>query len=77
MQFAILKIVFLWPTPGFSVDRNMWFEFAKRDDFGTASREWEPLAKLGSMYLNGTGVTQDDKQAVFCSAMRLSRSIFV
>ena len=68
---AILPSNVVWS--GSNDDYLIGLEAAKRGDFATALREWEPLAEqgdsdaqysLGFMYANGLGVPQDYKTAV-------------
>jgi TPR repeat protein len=56
-----------------AADFNTGLDAYMRDDYATALREWTPLAEqgdaraqttLGWMYDNGTGVAQDDVEAV-------------
>ena len=58
----------------YSADFNKGLTAAQSGDFATALKEWKPLAgqgdadaqyNLGLMYLNGWGVPQDDKEAVY------------
>ena len=61
-------------VPSYSADFNKGLTAAQSGDFATALKEWKPLAgqgdadaqyNLGLMYLNGWGVPQDDKEAVY------------
>ena len=58
----------------YSADFNKGLTAAQNGDWATALKEWKPLAgqgdadaqyNLGLMYLNGWGVPQDDKEAVY------------
>ena len=69
----VLLITLLLGTSAVAADFQKGFDAAKRGDFATALREWEPLAEqgdaraqfnLGWMYAEGKGVTKDYEDAV-------------
>ncbi len=70
----VLLFSLLLGVPSYSADFNKGLTAAQSGDFATALKEWKPLAgqgdadaqyNLGLMYLNGWGVPQDDKEAVY------------
>jgi len=65
---ALIALVLLFSTVGWSADFEKGYEAYKRKDYETALREWRPLAEqgqalvqynLGVMYYEGRGVPQD------------------
>ena len=68
-----LVLVLLLALPATAQDFQKGLAVYKRGDYATALKEWRPLAvkgdaraqyKLGNMYKNGEGVSEDDAKAV-------------
>ena len=74
MRRVITLTLLLFASFAQSADFDKGFDAYIQGDFKTAYSEWFPLAEQGEasaqfnlalMYLDGQGVTQDDKQAVY------------
>ncbi|WP_241907900.1 tetratricopeptide repeat protein, partial [Vibrio splendidus] len=74
MRRVITLTLLLFASFAQSADFDKGFNAYNQGDFKTAYSEWSPLAEQGDanaqsnlalMYLDGQGVAQDDKQAVY------------
>ena len=72
LLISVFLMLFLMSAPGCTNDFNDGADAYKRKDYKTAFEKWKPLAeqgnddaqyKLGKMYREGLGVTQDYVQA--------------
>jgi len=73
IRLALVTVLSLAFTPVAAQDFQKGYDALQAGDYATAVHEWKPLAEagdanaqrnLGLMYDTGTGVPQDDKEAV-------------